>query len=419
MIGEARRPPNIAPAHAAAAAGAPAADGPAPDPLLSAMVFTCDRDAEGIIRQCLGNLMPSAEFFNGTVANAIEHLARRPSPRLLVVDVAGSSDPLSDIRKLAEVCEPGTGVIAIGDSNDIRLYRELREAGIVEYYFKPLVSTLISRTASSILTGNVDQRGERSGKLIITVGIRGGAGATTIAACSAWHLAEEHQRRVVVVDLDLHAGDAALQLDCAPTHALCEALEHPERVDDLFLERATIRVTERLNLLASLENYGNLTVPAEDSVLSLLGKLLRRYRYVFVEMPTDLVPRMSRVLHLPGICLLVSTGSLASARDLVRWREVIGAGGTERQVVHILNKDGADGGLPEAEFLRAAGQAPDITIPYDSDIGTASILGVKGVLKCAALNRGLAPLFSLIAGEPVEQRASLAGRVLGRLFGRP
>ena len=402
------------------AASAPIAiAAPVSELLYSAMVFTRDKDAEGVIRQCLTNLIPSAEFFAGTVDAAITQLAERTSPRLLIVDVSGSSDPVAQVKSLAEVCEPGTGVIVIGDVNDIRLYRELKQVGVVEYYFKPLVSTLVTATANSILTGSVEQRGSRAGKLITVVGVRAGVGATTIAACAAWHLAELHQRRVALLDLDLYFGDAALQLDATPTHALAEALEHPERVDDLFLERITIHVTERLRLLSSLENLAEPGVLAEDSILSLLAKLMGRYRYVFVDMPSAMVPRLLRVLHLPGLCLLVSNASLVSARDLIRFREIVGPSSAERQVLHILNKNGADGALPPAEFLRAAGEAPDITMPYDGEIGVASSLGIKAVLKCATLQRGLEPLFSRIAGEPAAAQRSLLERLLSRILRRP
>jgi pilus assembly protein CpaE len=396
-----------------------AAVAPVSEPLRSAMVFTRDREAEGVIRQCLTNLIPTAEFINGTVDAAIEQLAQRASPRLLIVDVTGSADPVAQIRSLAEVCEPGTGVIVIGTINDIRIYRELKQSGIVEYYFKPLVSTLITRTASGILTGSVEQRAPAAGKLIVVIGVRGGVGATTVATSAAWHLAETHLRRVVLLDLNLFSGDAALQLDATPTHALSEALEHPERVDDLFLDRATIRVTERLSLLASLENFGSIGVPDEESVLSLLGKLMRRYRYVFVDMPAELVPHMLRVLHLPGLCLMVSNANLVAARDMVRWRQIIGASSAERQVLHILNKNGAAGGLPQAEFIRAAGEAPDMTIAFDRNIGVASSLGVKEVMKCATLQRGLAPLFSLIAGEPADAHQSFKARLMARFFHKP
>ena len=45
-----------------------------------------------------------------------------------MVDLSESGDPLNDINALAEVCEPGTVVIAVGQVNDVRLYRDLLAA---------------------------------------------------------------------------------------------------------------------------------------------------------------------------------------------------------------------------------------------------------------------------------------------------
>ena len=45
--------------------------------------------------------------------------------RILLVDLTQSDLPLSDINELAEVCEPGVTVVAIGDRNDVGLFREL------------------------------------------------------------------------------------------------------------------------------------------------------------------------------------------------------------------------------------------------------------------------------------------------------
>ena len=60
------------------------------------------------------------------------------SPAILMVDLSESGDPLNDINALAEVCEPGTVVIAIGQVNDVRLYRDLVASGIHDYLLKPL-----------------------------------------------------------------------------------------------------------------------------------------------------------------------------------------------------------------------------------------------------------------------------------------
>jgi pilus assembly protein CpaE len=264
-----------------------------------------------------------------------------------------------------------------------------------------------------VLKGSPDQRSVRTGKLIFALSVRGGSGATTVAVRSAWHLAEARQRRVLLLDLDLYGGDAALQLDATPTHALREALEQPDRVDDLFLERGVIRVTPRFGLLASLEPFDENVVYQEDAVLSLLGNLLRRYRYVFVDLPGTIAPHLLRVLHLPSMCLMVSNASLVAARDVRRWRERIGPNSPERSTLHILNKSTAHGCLPYAEFVRAAGQEPDIVIDYEREIGLASTLGVKGMANCAALTRAMAPVLRHVSGEPMEPSRSLLSRLFG------
>jgi len=67
-----------------------------------------------------------------------------------------------------------------------------------------------------------------TGKLILVMGARGGVGATTMAVRIASGLAEHPPRPVLLVDLDLQFGDAVLQLDATPSHALREALEKGE-----------------------------------------------------------------------------------------------------------------------------------------------------------------------------------------------
>ncbi len=383
----------------------------------SALVFVRDRDSEGLIRQCLSDLgIVSAEFINGEIQESIAALGKRASPRLLITDISGVDDPISRVSALADVCEPGVGVVAIGDNNDITLYRSLKQAGIIEYFFKPLVRDLVSRTCKGILTGNIDQRASRTGKLVFVLSVRRGAGATTIAVNSAWHLAEARQRRVLLLDLDLQFGNSALQLDLAPSHALRDALEHPERVDELFLERGVVHVSERLDVLAALEPLKEGMVPDEEAVLSLLGNLLHRYRFVFIDLPTTLAPRLLRALALPSTCLLVSTSSLVSARDVVRWLEQIGPNTPERSTIHILNKSGGYGGLPDAEFVRAIGREPDVKIPYSREVAQASTLGIAAMQKVSALQHGLAPVFRRLAGKSVEPQHSFLAQLSDERF---
>ena len=380
--------------------GVPVAGGPPPGAIdKTAMVFVRDRDSEGVIRQCLTDLsLPSAEFSNGNIADAVALLKTRSSPRLLIVDIEGLDDAVARVRDLADVCEPETGVIVIGDVNDIRVYRSLKAAGVVEYFFKPLVRSLVLQSCNGILTGSTEQPVSRAGKPVFVLGVRGGVGATTIAVTTAWYLAEKLRRRVGLLDLDLHFGDAALQLDAAPSHALREALDHPERIDELFLERGMTRIGERLGVLAALEPIEEGFLAEEPAIHSLLEHLLLRYRYVFVDVPASAAPALTHVLHLPATTLLVSTGSLVCARDVARLRQRLGPNTAERTTIHILNKGGGHDALSSEEFNSTAGGPPDVVIPNAREIAAASRLGVKGLQNCSTLQRALTPLLRQLSG---------------------
>jgi len=385
-------------------------------PAPPAMAFVSDLETEELVRRALGDLgVVDADFTRGTVEAATTALARRKTPRLLIVDISGVENPLLRINELAEKCEPEVSVVTVGDRNDILLYQDLKTAGVAEYFFKPLVRDSLKRVCNRLLNGACEERpaNASAGKLVFVLGVRGGVGATTIAVNAAMRLAEKGQRWVMLVDLDLGGGDVALQLAANPTNALHEALDRPERVDKLFLERGAIHAGDRLDLLASLEPFGGGAPLKEDTVAALIDKLLQRYRFVFVDLPTAAAETMAQALRAPSACVLVSSASLASARDLVRWRDFIGPNTPERRTLHVLNMNGADGALPEAEFVRAVGHAPDVVIPYDRGIAAGSSLGAKAAQKSSALNRGLAGLLRDLAGESTEQPRS----VLQRLFG--
>ena len=275
-----------------------------------ALIYVRDKDSQAILRKCLSDLgvaLPS--IATGDIATATAELAQRPSPRLLVVDVSGVDNPVARVHDLAAVCDPSTGVIVVGDANDVALYRSLKAEGIAEYFYKPLIGSLVGSVCNAILTGDAPVQAAAAGKLVLVIGVHAGTGATGIATWLAWHLAEARHRRVMLVDLDLHAGDAALQLDVAPNQALCEALEQPERVDDLFVERGAIHVTPRFDLLASLEPFDREMPLRGDAVHKLLNNLTRRYHYVFVDVPPGAAPQLSEMIRLPSVCLLVSDAS--------------------------------------------------------------------------------------------------------------
>src|SRR4028118_1787300 len=100
--------------------------------------FVCDDATADMLRPVAVEHGWSPEKVNkGGLRNAVQSLSISASPNILFVDLSESGDPLNDINALAEVCEPGTVVIAAGQVHDVRLYRHLVASGIQDYLLKP------------------------------------------------------------------------------------------------------------------------------------------------------------------------------------------------------------------------------------------------------------------------------------------
>src|SRR5689334_3969908 len=92
---------------------------------LSLLAFVADDDSEAALRGGLANAGNGIEIRRGTILHAIRHLAKQPTPRTLVVDISGVTNPLIELDILAGVCSPDVCVLVVGESNEIGLYRHL------------------------------------------------------------------------------------------------------------------------------------------------------------------------------------------------------------------------------------------------------------------------------------------------------
>ncbi|MGF6918385.1 hypothetical protein [Paraburkholderia sp. 40] len=171
------------------------------------VAFVADRESEQVLKSfVLDEALPHTFIAEGGIEEAIARLSSMEhSPKLLLVDLQRSEMPLSDLARLASVCEPSVQVIALGERNDVGLYRSLLGIGVGEYLVKPLTVGLLKRTLNLREGRAMPVSQARAGKVLTFVGARGGVGTTTIAINLARNLARS-RRRVVYLDLNLHGG---------------------------------------------------------------------------------------------------------------------------------------------------------------------------------------------------------------------
>ena len=382
---------------------------PASGDRLAFLAFVDDTRSEQVLREVLLEAGPEgAEVRRGGIGVAIQHLGRATTPQILLVDVAGVEQAFEALDELAQVCEPDVKVLVVGDREDLGFYRDLtRGLGVAEYLFKPLTREIVSRVFLPHLTdrptGEVSLRG---GRVVLVAGVRGGVGATTIAANLAVHLADDAHRHVALVDLNLQTGSAALMLGARPSPGLRTAIETPEKVDLLFLERAGQPVGDRLRIFAAEERLGEAVDPTEDAVDHLIQLLRSRFNYVVIDAPAGYPASVRAAFERAHQRVLVMAPDLANARDLLRFHALPNAPMQARRGVVVLNQLGRPGALTRRQVEEALELTPDVVVPYLPRIVPASAhLGEPAVRKTGAFRSAIAALAQEIAAlRPVDQR---------------
>jgi pilus assembly protein CpaE len=330
------------------------------------MAFVTDAASEATLRDGLADATPASfEVLRGGIRAAISTMQKIATPRSLVVDISGEQEPLSALHDLSQVVEPDVHVLVVGELTDLNFYRELtRGMGAVEYLPKPLTRDMVMRLFAPVIVGRPTAAPELSGGRVITVtGARGGVGATSIAVSLAWHFGVERSRHTVLLDPDLQTGTAALYLEAPTGPGLRAALEMPDRIDDLFLERASQLLKDRLHVLVGQEAAGDRPVYAADAAPRLLAALRRRYNLVVVDVPFQPVPLYRDLLDLASQRVIVFEPTLAGARDALRLRALHDGQNQSSPTVLVLNRAGMPGGLTQAQIEDALEGRVNITIP--------------------------------------------------------
>jgi pilus assembly protein CpaE len=345
-----------------------------PEGRVPILAFLGDAESEAAVHECLAQLsLNNAALIRGGITKAVQHLGAERSPNLLIVDVSDVDLPVSEMHNLADVCEPGVTVIAVGKRNDVGLYRDLLHAGVADYIVKPLTSQVLAKALRAATGAEIAPISQKLGKLVSFTGARGGVGSTTLAVNVAWHLANNQGRRVALVDLDLQNGDCGLALDIRPTQGLREALANPLRVDSVLIERAMTRVGERLFVMSSEEPLLDDIEFTSAAVETLISILRRQFHYVIVDVPRIQSAAYRWALSMADIRILVADQTLRSVRDMMRWRAAFDESGSETRNLVVINRSGEGGrrGVTLREIGEALNLQPKSVIPFEPKLFAA------------------------------------------------
>jgi pilus assembly protein CpaE len=333
------------------------------------VAFANDEGTRAVIQAVCQSRQDRLILKDGGSREALEYASRYALPHLLIVDVSDADRPLDSLSPILAAADENTRIIAIGALNDIMLYREMTEAGVVDYLVKPLTDRALIAAIQRAEERHGTTKGgavERS-RLIAVIGARGGVGASTVAANLAWYLAEQFKRRTVLLDLDLQFGTGSLAFDAEPSRGLREALEQPNRIDTLLINGATFRQTERLSILAAEESHEEDVRYDPAAITLLLEELGRQGDFVVIDLPRFPAGYRAKVLPLVREVVIVTDLSLAGLRDSIRLCTQAQQLQPSARLSVVASRAGARAnGVSVREFEKALGHKLSILLPEDA-----------------------------------------------------
>jgi len=337
------------------------------------------------------------------------------TPRVLLVDLSDSPTPFVVVANARKISGDALKIVTLGTVNDVGLYRDLIGAGASDYLVKP-----VSREA---LASSLEREGATGaapawlGQVVAFIGSRGGVGTTTTAVACAWLLAEQHQAPTVLLDLNLHFGSVALKLDVEPGSGLCEALEQPSRIDALFVDRAAVKITDRLRVLAAEASVAETLIVDAGAIDALLYELHRKFAWVVVDLPRWITPAQRIVLGAANRVVVVCERSLDGLRDTVRLQTFLREYAPQCQLVLVDSGATAErAGIGRAEFEKAVGRKFDAVLSHDPKAAAAATNAGQPV-PVAAPRRPLAReaerLAVALRGAGIRQKRKIFGLTIG------
>jgi len=257
-----------------------------------------------------------AEWATYPPASKLELQLRQARPQVLLIDVSANLGEAVGLIEATADMAPSTPVIAIHSSNDAHALLECLRAGAKEFLYAPFTPEMQRQAAARIasLWRGEQQVAARRGHLVVFSSAKPGAGASTLAAQTAFALHEVTGQRILLVDFALSSGTMRLLFKLPETPSLADALR--------LLDSDTLHPTAETwaSLVQRKGGVDLLPAPAELSIGSPDPSKLRKilecarpvYDWTIVDLPT-VFDRLS-LLILPESehAFLVTTPELPS-----------------------------------------------------------------------------------------------------------
>lgn len=350
-------------------------------------------------------------FFMGGTSQA-ESAVNHMQPNLLIFDATHTDrSQLAEIE-LISLHHPHMAIILLSDVQSQEFLTEAMRSGVREVLPLPLTAQSLHDAIWRVQKRSVLQHtANHKGKALAFIACKGGSGATFLAVSLGYILAEAAGKRVALLDLNLHFGNASLFVhDRAPVNTLSDLCCNIQRLDSAFLASSMVHVLPNFSILAAPENPERATEVKAEHVDALIELALHNYDFVILDTSRELDAVNVRALDRADMIFPVLQETLPFIRDAKRLLATFHSLGYDQEKIQlIVNRYEKGGDIRLEDVEHTLGMKVAHTIPNSFKAVSASVNQGVAITKIAphdAVTKALTQLGKTLVEVPEEKPGS-------------
>ena len=176
----------------------------------------------------------------------------------------------------------------------------------------------------------------RQANIIALQGVLGGMGTSMVASQLAQIWASD--RQVLLIDLDVQRGNAALYLNLKPRLSIADLIEAEDRLDAEFLRMVVARHQTGLGVVAAPADMNPLDALTPEFIERLLDVAAQSYDLVLLDMPGVWMDWTAAAMQKADLVLLIAQMTVSGVQQCRRQLDVLEANNLGERGRVVMNR---------------------------------------------------------------------------------
>ena len=365
---------------------------------------------------CLGDLPFRVIVEHQDIGDLSTFLDRleRMRPDVVLVDISNWKEPLEGLVASIRNAVGDPLIFALHMVADADTILASLRAGINEFLYPPLQEPLRKSLEKRAAERSRRREGtaKGGGKSFGFLSAKGGCGATTLVCHVAAELGR-HSQKVLLMDLDMHAGLIGFITKTKSVYSILDAINNLHRLDISYWKALVSNGIPGVEIVASPLALGSKQEPKDDQIRHVLGFARPHYDWTLVDLGRSLSHlAMAALEEIDEACLVTTleVPALHQSKQIIQ--TLLDGGYGKHRIKLILNRSPKRLDITPGELEKMLGVPIFCMIPNDYPELYETYAEGRMLTRTSDLGKNIARLAMKLGGleeETTKKRFALFG----------